>query len=432
MRALPAAALLACLAAAAAAAPGADAQQLSPFESKFGAVKFLDAYFGQPGSKLEVRPGDSNVPLTVAIANVGAQDITGIRGQLSMPLALSAPDGSRSASADAEDNAVAGQTFYLTFFVDVSPHTRVGDYRATVSLDYSRIRESGARNEAFDFEFRITGDSVINAVPREPFITSLRENTAVIDIANTGTAAVSGVRVSVQEEAADQQVTASGSMTNIENVVISESSWDLGNIASGSSKSLVATVYVPSSLRDEVLSVPLEISYLNAHGDAQSVVRMADFYVRGLIDARIYDVRVNELGTRSMIVGDVINEGNEDALFGFVTLIPKEGSNIVGRTQFIDEIEVESPVPFSIPVEFAGAPRYGEHDIRIEVRYKDSTREEIVIDHETAVMIAPPSTGDEFEGEGVDILPLMIGAAAAVGATVFVRRRRSRRAARVQ
>ena len=58
----------------------------SPFERDFGDVKFLDAYFGTIDEKIEVEAGDSNVPFTVVFANVGTQDITGIKGQLSLPL----------------------------------------------------------------------------------------------------------------------------------------------------------------------------------------------------------------------------------------------------------------------------------------------------------------------------------------------------------
>ncbi|HEY7367587.1 MAG TPA: hypothetical protein VH562_03915, partial [Nitrosopumilaceae archaeon] len=41
----------------------------SPFERKFGDVKFLDAYFGTDKEKIEVNPGDKNVPFTIVIAN---------------------------------------------------------------------------------------------------------------------------------------------------------------------------------------------------------------------------------------------------------------------------------------------------------------------------------------------------------------------------
>lgn len=425
--AVPAAIALAAVLACAAApggltAPGADAQTQSPFERQFSAVKYLDAYFGLPAAKMEVRPGDANVPFTVAIANVGAHDITGIRGQLSLPLALSAHDGSRAAVADAEENANAGETFYLTFYVNVDEAASIGEHPAAVRVDYSRVRESGTRNEFFEFGIEVTGDSVINASAQDAFITALRENSVAIDVSNSGTARVSGVEVTVSNTQDDS----SQSMTNIDNVVIRESSWDLGNIGPGGSGELGATIYVPGSLSGDVLRVPLDISYINAQGDAQSVTRVVDLYVRGLIDARIYDVRVADLAGNPTIVGDVINEGNEDALFGFVTLAPLRGSNLVGTTQFIDEIEIDSPVPFSVPVEFEGDARYGDHDIRVDVRFKDSTREETVISLETTVTIPEPPA-EEAGPQGMYIL--LLAAPAAAVAAVLVRRRARRRAA---
>ena len=88
----------------------------SPFERDFGDVKFLDAYFGTLNEKIEVEPGDSNVPFTVVFANVGTQDITGIRGQLSLPLGFSGVNGPGSIIlADSESNSLAGDNFHLTF-----------------------------------------------------------------------------------------------------------------------------------------------------------------------------------------------------------------------------------------------------------------------------------------------------------------------------
>src|SRR5512147_3223956 len=65
----------------------------SPFKREFGDVKILDAYFGTLNQKIEVAPGDKNVPFTVVFANVGTQDITGIRGQLQLPTGFSSADG---------------------------------------------------------------------------------------------------------------------------------------------------------------------------------------------------------------------------------------------------------------------------------------------------------------------------------------------------
>ena len=60
-------------------------ERLGPADAPLGvlrdfviSVKFLDAYFGTEGNKIEVAPGDKNVPFTVVMSNVGTQDITGI------------------------------------------------------------------------------------------------------------------------------------------------------------------------------------------------------------------------------------------------------------------------------------------------------------------------------------------------------------------
>jgi len=95
----------------------AQAGSESPFERKFGDVKYLDAFFGTADKKVEVNPGDRNVPFTIVVANVGTQDITGIKGQLSLPFGFSPTAGSGPLiEADFDSNAFAGDVFELTFF----------------------------------------------------------------------------------------------------------------------------------------------------------------------------------------------------------------------------------------------------------------------------------------------------------------------------
>ena len=159
--------------------------------------------------------------------------------------------------------------------------------------------------------------------------------------------------------------------------MILESSWDLGNIGAKSYDSFTADVYIPESLKGDTLRIPLSITYYNTHGDKETISKILDFYIRGLIDLTVFNVRVIELSGTQMVIGEIINEGNEDALFGFVSLDANGNSNIKSNTQFIDEIETDAPVPFNIPIEFDGEPEYGEHDVTITVRYKDSVTVEI-------------------------------------------------------
>lgn len=395
----------------------------SPFERDYGDVKFLDAYFGTIDEKIEVEAGDSNVPFTVVFANVGTQDITGIRGQLSLPFGFSASDGPGSIiRANTDTNSLAGENFHLTFFVNLDKNIKIQQYPGSVKIDYSRLRESGVRTSFADFDFKVTGDSVVNVRALQPFLTSLKSNDVVIEIANDGTASMSGVDITATNTQTELPSTSS-STTNIENVVILESSWNVGNIAPKSSRLLTATVYVPESLKGDTLRIPLSISYYNAHGDKEVISKIVDFYIKGLIDLSIFNVDVIELSGTQMVIGEIINEGNENALFGFVTLEPHGDSNIKPNTQFIDEIETDAPVPFNIPLEFEGQPKYGENDITITVRYKDSVRDEIFLTQNATIFVKEPSKNDE---NAFDPIMVIIPIISVIGIGVYIMRRRKK------
>ena len=395
----------------------------SPFERKFGDVKFLDAYFGLIDEKFEISPGDHNVPFTVVMANIGSQDISGIRGQLSLPYGFSASDGKNSAIyADAGSNSDAGDNFHLTFFVNIEDGVGIQQYPGTVIVDYSRLRESGVRTVSENFSFKVTGESMINVRALNPFLTSLQQNQVIIEISNDGTAPVSSVDIGLQNTQSEIASTTQ-SVTNVENVVILNTNWQVGEIKPSEKKYIELEVYVPESLKGETLRAPIEIIYFNAHGDQHTISRIADFFVQGLIDLSIYNVNVIELSGTQMIIGEIINEGNEDALFGFVTVEPVGDSNIKKTTQFIDEIDTDSPVPFNVPIEFDGEPQYGEHDITITVRYKDSIRDEIFLTYDTAILVDEPSN---LEGDSLDPTMIIIPIILIIGFSIFVIRRRKK------
>ena len=395
----------------------------SPFEREFGDVKFLNAYFGTIGEKIEIDPGDENVPFTVIFANVGTQDITGIKGQLSLPMGFSAADGHGSLIiADSNSNSLAGDNFHMTFYVNIDKNIRIQQYPGTVKVDYSRLRESGVRTSFSDFNFKVTGNSILNVKALDPFLTSLKTNNVVIELSNNGTAPLS--TVSIVATNTETELATTSSSTTRSGVVILESNWDVGNIAPQSSRYLTATVYVPANLKDETLRVPLTIKYYTAQGALKTVSETVDFYIKGLIDLSIYDVGVIELSGKQMVVGEIINEGNENALFGFVTLEPLGDSNIKNQTQFIDEVEIDSPVPFNIPLEFDGQPRYGEHNIKLTVRYKDSIRDEVFLTHTATIFVKEPPKIESINYSQLIIIPIII--VAAIGIYMIRRRKKSK------
>jgi hypothetical protein len=397
----------------------------SPFERNFADVKFLDAYFGRPNEKIEVTPGDKNVPFTIVFANVGSQDITGIKGQLLMPLGFIPADGKGALIlADSDAEALAGKHFSLTFFVDLEKHIQIQQYPGTIKVDYSRLRESGQRDAFFDFKFKVTGESVLNLKADNPFLTSLKNNAVTVEVANFGTASLSNVKVVLQNTQTSVTSTATP-ITNVENVVFDQNEWDIGTVEPNSLKKFSFQVYIPENIRTETLHTPMQVTYFNAHGDKVVDTRTVDFYINGLIDAKIYNIRVIELSEKQTVIGEVINEGNADALFAFVTLEPLGDSNIKKTTQFIDEVETDSPVPFNIPIEFDGEPKYGEHQIRIALRYKDDLRNEHIITEDATILLKDMS--EKPSPTISDYVPIMVGVvAAAVIGILFKRRKKEK------
>ena len=375
-------------------------------------IKFLDAYFGTSSGKIEVAPGDRNVPFTISMANVGTQDLTGIKGQLVLPAQFSSSEGHMGQIiADNNQKAVTGNSFYLTFFVDVSEGADIKSYSGNAKVEYSRLRESGQRQDFFDFSFKVTGDSIVNLTPVTPYITSLTNNEVIVQVSNGGTAPLSNVDIVLKND--QTSVTATSKSKNLENVIFDQTHWDVGTISPNSSAEFRLNIFVPESIKNEPLHLPMEISYYDSHGEAKTVTRVTDFYINGLVDPYVYGVKVIDLSGKQTVIGEILNQGNSDGLFGFVTLKPDGDSNIQESTQYIDEIEPDSPVPFNIPIEFVGGERSGKHDITIEVSYKDSMRNDEVITHHTTINVeglslVGASDGDSSVG-GIVAIIIIIG-----------------------
>ena len=370
-----------------------------PYSRGYVGTEFLDAYFGMMGEKIEVSQGDQNVPFTVVLTNVGSQDIIGLKAQLSLPFGFSdARDNDMLVKADSETNALTGDIFSMTFYVNVGEDIQTGNYPAAVKLDYSRLRESGNRSDHFEFDFQLPGRSVINMKAQDQVLTSIKSNHVIIEITNDGTVPISGVILKLNN-ALTETATTSQSITNLENVVVSGSQWDIGNVKSGTTEYVELDILVPDTLKSETLRIPMEITYFNAHGEQTTTTRMVDFYVNGLIEISANNIRIKDISDKRYILGDIVNEGNKDGLFGYTTIGPLNGSNLKSVTSFIDEIEVDSPVPFNVPVEFDGEPSYGDNDIQITIRYKDALRNEHFVTQQATVFIEEPKTVEDSSSD---------------------------------
>lgn len=245
---------------------------VSPFEHGFTDVKLLDAYFGTLGQKIEVEPGYKNVPLTVVFSDVGTDDITGIKGLVSLPLGFSGASSNNGLiEADNTQTATAGQSFGLTFYLNLDKSLTIQDYSGTVKVTYSRVRESGERTAFLDFTFKVTGKTVINLKAENPFLQPASNNDITIQISDQGSAPINNVNVIVQR-GQDANGTTSG-------IVLDQNHWDVGDVSAGSSNTFSLKAFIPQNLAGQTLHAPFAITYFDGQGNQVTTTRTVDFVV---------------------------------------------------------------------------------------------------------------------------------------------------------
>ena len=251
----------------------------SPFQHGFTDIKFLDAYFGNPNHKIEVEPGNNNVPFTVVFSNVGTEDIAGIKGLLSLPVGFSsATSAGGLIEADNTQTAASGQSFTLTFFVNLDNTINTHDYSGTAKLTYSRVRENGIRTAFFDFDFKVTGKSVLNLKAENPFLQPASNNQVIVQVQDSGSASLNNVDVVLQNTQNNVSSTTSGT-TNLQNVVIDQNHWNVGTVLAQSSSKFVFNVFVPQSLSDQTIHMPLSVTYFDGQGNQIVASRTVDLIV---------------------------------------------------------------------------------------------------------------------------------------------------------
>jgi hypothetical protein len=250
---------------------------ISPFEHDFVDVKLLDAYFGTSGQKIEVEPGDKNVPFTIVLSNTGTQDISGIRGLLSLPAGFSGATLSNGLiQADNAQTASTGQSFALTFFVNIDKTINIHDYSGTVKITYSRVRENGERSTFLDFNFKVTGKSVVNLKAENPFLKPASNNDMSIQISDSGTAPLNDVDVVIQRS---QNTGTTTDTNNLQGIVLDQNHWKVGTVQSGSSNTFLIKSFIPQSIAGQTIHAPFTVTYFDGQGNQITTTRTVDFIV---------------------------------------------------------------------------------------------------------------------------------------------------------
>jgi hypothetical protein len=401
-------------------------------EAEFSGPVFLDAYWttgssgNQTGAEVDVGPGDGASTLAVVLINRGPSDIAGITGRLSLPGDFQATGRTEGSAAVATFNQIAevGSPFTLFFDVDVLDSANVGEYTAQLAIDYSRIFESGTpRSKDLDVQFRVTGDAVLvlSRIAAEnqssTQIAAGKIEDYAFSVANSGTAPITNVIITLESQSESLEI-------------LGDSKWDIQRINQDSQAELSTQVFAANSLIGSPASFDVIVEY-SSNGQPNTERFTLGTYVAGEISITAYEIEINYIGGAPNIVGNLLNEGNTVALFTTIEVVSADGLvSSLPPSQYLGDLEENSPLPFSIPVNIDSGAGAGTYPVSLQVTYKDNLRELHSFDVDAEVEFVPEQSADESGQDNSMALamPVGIGAAIAIAIGVGVALRRRKKA----
>jgi hypothetical protein len=160
---------------------------------------------------------------------------------------------------------------------------------------------------------------------------------------------------------------------------------------------LNTTVFASKELIATPIQLNFNLDYL-LNGLAKSETLDLGLYVDGKIAIRAYDFEINVIGDEPNLVSNLLNEGNTDAFFTTVEMIPSlanapnltlksdsgsdndtiESSNSLVEEnpplQYVGDLAENSPLPVNIPLKIPNDTNPGNYPIFIKISYKDNLR----------------------------------------------------------
>jgi hypothetical protein len=223
--------------------------------------------------------------------------------------------------------------------------------------------------------------------------------------------------------------------------LLGSSRWSFETIEN-STMDLRTEVFASEDLIGKPIQFNVDIDYI-LNGISKSESLSIGMYVDGKIAISAYDFGVSIIGDDPNLVTNLLNEGNMDALFTTVELMPPpstQESNWTGKNssssipnlvkrypplQYIGDLAENSPLPISIPVEIPNGTKAGDYPVFMKVSYKDNLRDnhELIVNGtvEYTPEVDESSSGSGwFFGIGISPTVLLVVAAFAIAIVLLI------------
>jgi hypothetical protein len=241
--------------------------------------------------------------------------------------------------------------------------------------------------------------------------------------------------------------------------ILGDSRWTVQELAAQSKARFSTRVFASESLIGSPVSFEVGVQYISGDQIKADTFSLGG-NVMGEIEIAVNDLSVRYIGDVPNLTGNLLNQGNTQALFTTIEMrsnsTSEDQSNLLPLTQtpqYLGDLEDNSPLPFSIPLAIgtndgngnnSGGLGAGNYPVSLRITYSDELRNaHDVILHRT-VSYSPPQQEEDAPNQGFlgfssssnaeggttnSVLPLLfifaaIGAVAV--AIIIIKRRRSR------
>ncbi len=368
----------------------------------------------------EIVPGSAN-PVRVSIINKGTAGATGVVVSISPS---NGANGSTSAVSIGQNTFELGSipaNSTAEIRPIIYPSNSAGEVPQTLNVQITFGNSYGARQtttipvglvvlpRALESDISVSlGDSTSTT------ITAGKIHDYRFVISNTAETPLSDVLITLSSQSESIRI-------------LGESEWTVNQMALGYTEEFATQVFAPTSLIGDSTNFDLSMRYLS---EGQTETDSVDLgaYIDGEITITAYELEVNYIGGTPNIVGNLLNEGNTVALFTTLQVVDAGGlATSLPPQQYLGDLEENSPLPFSVPIEVANAEA-GTYPVAIKVTYKDNLRQLHTLDFSSDVQFVPEVSADESaSGQSMDMaIPIVIAiiVAVAVAAVIIVRRRK--------
>jgi len=254
------------------------------------------------------------------------------------------------------------QSVSLDFSVGVPKNLQETSIQIQLSLSYLDER-LGAHSEVYTLTIPVIEySSPLVITTNSSSLTAGFVNTPAISISNVESQDVSSVEVNLS------------SSLSVLSIMAGSERWFFQALPSGGSVVVKPKVFASLTSTDSLQSLTLTLSYFDHLGNWHKESRSLVFLVQGSIIVSFQSVQASpstiQAGGNFTVTGNLINKGSREAYYATVSIKPN--ANFQVGSQYIGDITVDTPIPFSLTLTSNRAIRNGTYPLTVMVEYEDS------------------------------------------------------------